>query len=168
MATGNTKSNANDTARPERRASRRLASDLLRFEKAFERLESGHMGLGADAEDTPPSSPIVEHDVQDYLNCLDEAIKQLAEEFAEDATVAKIAKQRDANEVDTPVAAESFASGSESTTVTATALAATTATTAITSTASPLPRPNCDAFDGRPCDATAATLAFSQVDTSAI
>jgi hypothetical protein len=156
MAIWNGKSNATETARPERRASKRLAADLLRFEKAFEQLEQAHEGLGACADEPVEATPIATRDVQDYLNCLDEAIKQLAEEFAEDTTVAKLTRQRDANEADSSIAAAMFANGSASTTV------------AATSAGPRMPRPNCDAFDGRPCDAAAATLAFSQVDTSAI
>ncbi len=155
MAFWNQTLKSSETARPERRASKRLADDLLRFEKAFEQLEQAHDGLGACADELDEAPPIAKRDVQDYLSCLDEAIKQLAEEFAQDATVAKIAKQRDTNEASTPIAAAMSNKGSGTTTV----------SSPITP---PLRRPNYNAFDGRLCEATAAMSAISQVDTSAV
>jgi hypothetical protein len=159
MTKGSKKSNAAEAGRPERRASTRLAADLLRFEKAFERLERGHMGLDAPAEDEPPTAPIVERDVRDYLNCLDEAIMQLAEEFAEDETIAKLAKRRERSDAATAIA--SAASFDEE-------AAPIAAPRTSKPAAMPLPRPNCNAFDASPCDATSALHAISQIDTSAV
>lgn len=83
-----------DSSTPERRASKRLAEDLMRFQRAFDRLERQRMGLGAIAPDAPiDAMPAADRDVYDYLKCLDEAIRQLAEEFGRTAPAAASAKE---------------------------------------------------------------------------
>lgn len=157
MPTGSKRTIAADAARPERRASKRLAADLMRFEKAFERLERGHMGINPP-DDEAAAAPIVERDVRAYLNCLDEAIRQLAEEFAEDATIGKLIKERETRQ-----AAEMGCS-----IVADEAVAISAEPPAAASPGSkPMPRPNCVAFDAAPGEATSLP-AISQVDTSAV
>jgi hypothetical protein len=154
MTTTSKKNHIAESARPERRASKRLAADLLRFEKAFDRLERNRMGLGAIGPDSAPSdekSPIADRDVKDYLNCLDEAIRQLAEEFAEDAALAKLAKQHAAGEAETGV--ESMIPIGDSDEIAA---------------AAPLRGPACANFDARPCEGTCSPVYLSQVDTSVV
>lgn len=86
-----------EMAEPERRASTRLASDLLRFEKAFTQLERQRMGLGKIApQDRPEEMPETDKDIGDYLVCLDEALRQLAQEFGKDIDVARQIKSRPA------------------------------------------------------------------------
>lgn len=154
MATTSKKDHTAESARPERRASKRLAADLLRFEKAFDRLEHNRMGLGTigpDSADSEEKSPIADRDVRDYLNCLDEAIRQLAEEFAEDAALAKLAKQHAAGEAETGI--ESMIPIGDSDEIAA---------------ATPLRGPTCANFDSRSCEGTCAPVYISQVDTSVV
>jgi hypothetical protein len=161
MSSQGNRNNIGESARPERKASKRLAADLLRFESAFDKLERGCMGLGAihSSDDRDTGVPeIAERDVQAYLGCLDEAIRQLAEEFSADATMAGAIKKRDVTERD---AAERDAimpiAGSPSQMESAPQPQGT------------LPRkPNCASFDGRSIDASPIAPMFSQVDTSAV
>ncbi len=154
MTTTSKKNHIAESARPERRASTRLAADLLRFEKAFDRLEQNRMGLGAigpDSAEREEKSPIADRDVRDYLNCLDEAIRQLAEEFAEDAALAKLAKQHAAGEAETGI--ESMIPIGDSDEIAA---------------AAPLRGPTCANFDARPCEGACSPAYISQVDTSVV
>lgn len=149
MANSHKQKKVADTARPERRASKRLAEDLMRFEAAFEKLERNRMGLGAigpaDA-DNAEAPPIPPRDVQAYLNCLDEAIRQLAEEFSTDGTIANLIESRGnkEKEIGAPASAEAETN------------------------LSALRGPICQAFDARPCDAGPMPTVISQVDTSAV
>jgi hypothetical protein len=92
MAASKKQANISDSAAPERRASQRLAADLLRFEKAFEQLERSQTKDGSAAGGA--AKKVGQGEVDDYLGCLDEAIKQIAEEFAADDTIAKLVEQR--------------------------------------------------------------------------
>jgi hypothetical protein len=84
-----------ETTEPERRASSRLAADLLRFEKAFDQLERKRMGLGKiGPQDRPEEMPETDKDIGHYLECLDEALRQLAKEFGRDIDAARIIKAR--------------------------------------------------------------------------
>lgn len=90
-----------ETAEPERRASSRLAADLLRFEKAFDQLERKRMGLGKiGPQDRPEEMPETDKDIGRYLECLDEALRQLAKEFGKDIDAARIIKARKAQTAD--------------------------------------------------------------------
>lgn len=147
MANSSKQTKASDTARPERRASKRLAEDLMRFEAAFDKLERNRMGLGAIGPNDKANAetpPIPQRDVQAYLNCLDEAIRQLAEEFSADATIANLIKDRSDDTADEPMPAQAEIKPT------------------------PLRGPNCQAFDIRPCDAGPTPTMISQVDTSAV
>jgi hypothetical protein len=166
--------NITESARPERKASKRLAADLLRFESAFDKLERGCMGLGAIQsieeerhEDVPEIAP---RDVHAYLGCLDEAIRQLAEEFSEDATVANVIKKRDVSERDAIM--PTAGTKKVSTVLTVDEPMAEPVSTPIAQASqakATAPRkPNCAGFDFRPCDAGPIGNIFSQVDTSAV
>ena len=147
MANSSKQTKVADTARPERRASKRLAEDLMRFEAAFEKLERNRMGLGAigpNDKDNAELPPIPERDVRAYLNCLDEAIRQLAEEFSADATIANLIKERSEEPAEAAMPAQAEVKPV------------------------PLRGPNCPAFDIRPCDAGPMPTMISQVDTSAV
>jgi hypothetical protein len=174
MRTQGNLNNMTESARPERKASKRLAADLLRFESAFDKLERGCMGLDAihsieeESEDNVPE--IAERDVQAYLGCLDEAIRQLAEEFSEDATVANVIKKRDVIERDAIMPTAGAKKGSTVLTVDEPLPEPVATPIGQTSSAKEIaPRkPNCAGFDCRPCDASPIATMISQVDTSAV
>lgn len=98
MEKANMRPKADGLSSIESRATKRLAADLLRFQKAYDRLERQRLGLGAIAPDAPADeTPASDGDVRDYLNCLDTALAQLAEEFANDETLIR-ARQRAAGD----------------------------------------------------------------------
>jgi hypothetical protein len=155
-----------ERGRPVRKASKRLADDLMRFEAAFEKLERNRMGLGAIGAESKGEAPAIpERDVQAYLNCLDEAIRQLAEEFSADAAAANAVERGEACERDASISLTITESIVES-----------IAKSEFTANAGPdaankssaLRGPNCQAFDERPCDALPAPTMISQFDTSAV
>jgi hypothetical protein len=131
-----------ETTEPERRASSRLAADLLRFEKAFDQLERKRMGLGKiGPQDRPEEMPETDKDIGHYLTCLDEALRQLAKEFGKDIDAARVVKARSAR-----VAEPAAEQGAK---------------------ASTLRGPNAALFDATDGNAPAPTI-ISQIDTSAV
>lgn len=144
MTTGKQKTDAAQVARPEQRASKRLAADLLRFEKAFERLERSQMAPVAyeDDDERPGDPPPIDaRDMNAYVKCLDEAIKQLAAEFADDEAIVNLVKQREASR------------------------GASADASSMASPSAPRP-PHRNVFEAQRSESTAMPHVVSQVDTS--